>query len=233
MWLDDLKPGDSWTGVWSTLSHCAKCHALTYSSPCPLCGNKIDSSPQRVVISGVERRIVSHATQGAIAWSTYVLMQLMQREWERPLAERDFFGSMPAEKRPSQRFAIVLLFWTLFEGLIDKFMDTGLADLPDGVRNDLLRRFSTIGSRLDRLYRLIWSTTFWDDLRNLGFGTEADHLKNVQEWRNAFVHGNPESIDDGLVQATVEHLQTVQQGWIAVYNLRCTRKTKWISASDR
>jgi hypothetical protein len=169
-----------------------------------------------------------HVTQGAIAWSTYVLLQLMQREWERPLVERDFFGSMPAEKRPSQRLAIVILFWTLFEGLMDKFMDAGLADLPDGVREDLLRRYGTIGSRLDRLYRLTWSTTFWEDLRNLGFGTEAGHLKNVQKRRNDFVHGNPESIDDGLVQVTVEHLQTVQQGWIAVYNLRCTRRSRKI-----
>jgi hypothetical protein len=140
----------------------------------------------------------------------------------------DFFGSMPAEKRPSQRLAIVILFWTPFEGLMDKFMDAGLADLPDGVREDLLRRYGTIGSQLDRLYRLTWSTTFWEDLRNLGFGTEADHLKNVQKRRNDFVHNNPESIGDRLVQVTVEHLQTVQQGWIAVYNLRCTRRSRKI-----
>jgi hypothetical protein len=228
MWLDDLKPGDSWVGVWSALSHCDKCHALMHSSPCPMCGDSIDSSPQRVVINGVER-IVPHVTQGAIAWSTYVLLQLMQREWERPLAERVFFGSTPPEKRPSQRLAIVILFWTLFEGLMDKFMDAGLADLPDGVRKDLLRRYGTIGSRLDRLYRLIWSTTLWDDLHTLGFGKEARHLANVQERRNDFVHGNPESIDDDLVQATVENLQTVQQGWIAVYNMRCTWKSKKIS----
>ncbi len=227
MWLDDLKPGDSWMGVWYAVSHCDKCHALMRSGPCPVCGDTIDSSPQRVVINGVERTM-PHVTQGAIAWSTYVLLQLMQREWERPLVERDFFGSMPAEKRPSQRLAIVILFWTLFEGLMDKFIDAGLADLPDGVREDLLRRYGTIGSRLDRLYRLTWSTTFWEDLRNLGFGTEADHLKNVQKRRNDFVHGNPESIDDGLVQVTVEHLQTVQQGWIAVYNLRCTRRSRKI-----
>lgn len=227
MWLDDLKPGDSWMGVWYAVSYCDKCHALMGSGPCPVCGQRIDSSPQRVVVNGVERTM-PQATQGAIAWSTYVLLQLMQREWERPLMERDFFGSMPAEKRPSQRLAIVVLFWTLFEGLMDKFMDAGLADLPDGVREDLLRRYGTIGSRLDRLYRLMWSTTFWEDLRNLGFGTEADHLKNVQKRRNDFVHGNPESIDDGLVQVTVEHLQTVQQGWIAVYNLRCTRRSRKI-----
>jgi hypothetical protein len=227
MWLDDLKPGDSWLGVWSGLSHCDKCHALIHSSPCPVCGDTIDSSPQHVVINGVERTM-PHVTQGAIAWSAYVLLQLMQREWERPLVGRDFFGSMPTEKRPSQRLAIVILFWTLFEGLMDKFMDAGLANLPDGVREDLLRRYGTIGSRLDRLYRLMWSTTFWEDLRNLGFGTEADHLKNVQKRRNDFVHGNPESIDDGLVQVTVEHLQTVQQGWIAVYNLRCTRTSRKI-----
>ena len=171
-------------GVWYAVSRCDKCQALMRSGPCPVCGDLIDSSPHLVLVNGVERGAMPHVTQGAIAWSTYVLLQLMQREWERPLVERDFFGSMPAEKRPSQRLAIVILFWTLFEGLMDKFMDAGLADLPDGVREDLLRRYGTIGSRLDRLYRLMWSTTFWEDLRNLGFGTEADHLKNVQMRRN-------------------------------------------------
>jgi len=227
MWLDDLKTGDSWMGVWYALSHCGMCHALMRSGPCPVCGDLIDSSPRRVVVDGVER-LITFATQGAIAWSTYVLLRLMQREWERPLAGQDWFGSVPPEKHPSQRLAIVILFWTLFEGLMDRFMDAGLADLPEAIRKDLLRRYGTIGSRLDRLYRLMWSTTFWDDLRDLGFGSEADHLKNVQERRNDFVHGNPEAIDDGLVLATVERLQTVQQGWIAVYNLRCTLKSKKI-----
>jgi hypothetical protein len=156
----------------------------------------------------------------------------MQREWERPLLEKDWFASRPAEKCPSQRLALVILFWTLFEGLMDRFMDAGLADLPEGVRKDLLGRYGTIGSRLDRLYRVTWSTTFWDDLRALGFGSEADHLMNVQDRRNDFVHGNLEAIDDALVFATVEHLQTVQLGWIAVYNLRCTRKTNRIPVWD-
>jgi hypothetical protein len=66
MWLNDLKPDDSWMGVWSAVSHCDKCHALMRSSPCPVCGDTIDSSPKRVVINGVERTM-PHLTQGAIA----------------------------------------------------------------------------------------------------------------------------------------------------------------------
>jgi len=63
---------------------------------------------------------------------------------------------------------------------------------------------------------------FWKDLTAAGFGEAARLLKIVQERRNAFVHGDPEAIDDQLVEATVARLLDIQLGWVAVFNRRCT-----------
>jgi hypothetical protein len=43
---------------------------------------------------------------------------------------------------------IVILFWTLFESLMDRFYEAALADLPGELGPELLSRFASIGSRL-------------------------------------------------------------------------------------
>jgi hypothetical protein len=63
-------------------------------------------------IDGVVRETPQFITQGAISWSTNVLLQLMKREWERPGIELEYFSHRPPSKQPSQRMIIVILFWT-------------------------------------------------------------------------------------------------------------------------
>jgi len=164
------------------------------------------------------------ATQGAIPWSTFVLLQQIRLESERP--------TLPVEgllRRPAQRLAIVILFWTLFEILIDGFYRAAFADLPGELSEELLQRFPGVGGRLDRLYRRTWGTTFWKDLEDEGFAEDAAHLRELQARRNAFVHGDPEAIDDGLVEATLARLESVQRGWICLFNKRCTGRTKRVA----
>jgi len=206
----------TWAGGLVRLTHCGECNALyDLRDPCPVCGHVIDLSPQRVKIDDVEVMLPA-TTQGAIPWSAHVLLNQMRMEWRRPLLEQgNAFGS-------SQRLVIVVLFWSLFEVLTDRFYEAALADLPGLLDKELLNRFSSIGSRLDRLHRAVWGTTFWDDLVTAGYPEAATHLKLVQERRNAFVHGDPEAINDALVDATMEHLLEVQLGWVAVFNKRCT-----------
>jgi hypothetical protein len=150
----------------------------------------------------------------------------MQREWERPIAPDESFSHAPPEKRPSQKMIIVILFWTLFEHIMDRFFAVATNTLPQGVRNDLLRRYSGIGSRLDRLYRMLFDTTFQQDLSALGYSDVYSHLLRVQEKRNEFVHGQAEAIDDGLVNDTVAKLHEVQAAWVALFNQRCTGDPK-------
>jgi hypothetical protein len=173
-------------------------------------------------VDGQERRTPQIALQGALSWTTHSLLVLMKREWDRPLLELD--QGLAAGAQPSQRMLIVILFWTLFEHHMDRFFDAALGALPPSIRMDLLRRYATIGSRMDRLYKLAFDTTLEKDLADLGYGRVYDHLLKVQSKRNKFVHGDSEAIDDALVRETVENLPDVQAAWVALFNLRCTGK---------
>lgn len=216
---------------WHGLIHCPECNALHGEANCPVCGHAFDNRPQIIVVDGVEH-LVPQATQGAIPWSTFLILERIKIEGEKsPIAASDRPG------RFSHRFAVVLLFWTLFEVLIDGFYRAALADLPGQLDEELLARFPGIGGRMDRLYRRIWQTSFWADLEAEGFGEEAILLRRMQKARNAFVHGDPEAIGDDLVDATLAHLENVQKAWIILFNKRCTgrrqRVSIWQSAQER
>lgn len=221
MWADEKTA--SWWGPWYGLSHCGKCHTLITGVACPKCRTEFTPTDwQNVSVDGVAKRVPQYATEGTISWTTYVLLDLMRREWQRPIAETESSHRLP-EKQPSQRMIIVILFWTLFEHLMDRFFAAATCSLPSGM-SDLLRRYAGIGSRMDRLYRMLFDTTLQRDLVSVGHGSVYEHLVKVRDKRNRFVHGESEVIDDGLVYETVEKLHDVQAAWIAVYNLRCTGK---------
>lgn len=79
-----------------------------------------------------------------------------------------------------------------------------MADYLEQARNDLLRRYGQIGSRLDRLYYIVFDTTFWAALETQGDEQVSAYLRKSQRARNAFVHGTPEAIDDKPIRQTVE-----------------------------
>ena len=228
MWVEDLEPGQPWTGVWHNLISCGNCRSLFCAGPgalCHVCGwdCRERQEMQVHILKSGEAVAVPPIMMGAIDWTTFVLLGLMQREWERPQSPGDRFDSLPPEKRPAQRLAIVLLFWSLFEHLMERFFEDTTRELPIGVRGDLLKRYSSIGSRLDRLYRVLFAVSFHDDLTRLGYADVSAHLMHVHGRRNQFVHGDPESIDDAVVHAAVKQLPRVHEAWIALYNARCTR----------
>jgi hypothetical protein len=208
---------------WHGLIQCSECNALHESMKCPLCGHALDLTPYRVAIDGLEH-LVQPATQGAIPWSTFAILRQIELERERPL-----FTTETTERKPAQRLVVVILFWTLFEILMEGFFRAAFADLPGELADELLQRFPSIGGRLDRLYRRTWGVTFWADLETEGFADDAAHLRLVQERRNAFIHGDPEAIDDALVLATLARLDSVQRGWIRLFNKRCIGRRKRIA----
>lgn len=159
----------------------------------------------------------TYISQGAIPSSIATLLSLIRNEYERPLTVS--LGGVLAPK--AERLVIVILFWTLFETLIERFYLAALADLPPGLADELLKRNNSISARLERLYKARWGLTFWADLEDLGFGDAATHLRTIQRARNAFVHGDPEAIDDALVETTIAKLRSSQLGFISVFNRRC------------
>lgn len=200
------------------LVHCPACNGLFDPKDllsCPVCGHELDRSPKWVEIDGVEHKLPP-VMQGAIPYPTWTLLDHIRLEWERPVsATRSGRVSAP-------RLVIVILFWTLFEVLMERFYGAAFADLPGDLRTELLQRNANMGARLDRLYKRRWGVTFWDDLSAEGYAEAAAHLKRVQARRNAFVHGDPAAIDDDLVASTVAQLEAVQLGWVALFNKRCT-----------
>lgn len=202
-WKDGLVP----------MVHCPECHALyrDVHRPCPVCQCQM----QPDAVPALKGRVVAprYTLPGAAPYTIFVLLDLMRNEWERPLA--DSAGTGPV----SQRLVIVILFWTTFEVLMERFFEAAFADDPDSKE---LRRTPNIGQRLDRVYRDRWGKTFWEDLADTGYPEAARHLQTVQHRRNAFIHGNAEAIDDALVASTIASLLDVQLAWIALFNKRCT-----------
>lgn len=98
-----------------------------------------------------------------------------------------------------------------------------MQSLPTSVSEDLLKRYSSVGSRMDRLYKIIFDSTLHKDLATLGFEQLSKHLLEVQKRRNLFIHGEPEAINEELVEDTLNNLHVLQRAWISLYNLRCTK----------
>jgi hypothetical protein len=213
-----------WWNAWNKLIRCAKCRALIdASNPCFVCGSDYSNLPDLEITVQGKTLKVPQSLQGAIDWSEYVLLKLLHREWVRPMGIPDPFDGMPDPARPSQRLAIVLLFWTYFEALMQRLYESGMENLPAPIREDILKRYNFIGARMQRLHHLLFNCTFAEDLSRLGYSTVAEHLAQLQKVRNDFVHGKSSSITDDIVAQTVEFFPAFQRGWVCVFNARCTK----------
>jgi hypothetical protein len=222
MWYDGL-PGNSWTSLWSGYVRCgADCHGIrTINAPCPACGSgPFDTSPETIIVDGREITIPAAFMGAEGRYEDYVYLQMLQREWERPVAEFQTFAHFADAQRPSAQAALVLLFWGYFETRIERLHRAAMRKLPQHVLDDQLRRYSGIGSRLYDLYKIFYGTTYFDDLRAQGFTAVADLLNDIHQRRNEFSHGTPQAINDAAVKALVEKLKAEHEGWIAVFNSR-------------
>ena len=85
-------------------------------------------------------------------YEDWVYLKMLEREWLRPITDADRFLSISERCRPSPRAIVILVFWTYFETRIERLFRETMAALPEAVTEDLLRRYSSIGSRLDRVY---------------------------------------------------------------------------------
>lgn len=223
--MSDARAIDDWNwwwGAWRDRIRCGNCRALMdLKSPCPICSADYSKpGPDDFIVrDGI--KVPSQILPGALDWSPYVMLQIMHRDWLRPVGAVDN-EALPERTSPSRRVVVVLIFWTYFETLMSWYYETATSNLPISVASDLLSRYGTIGSRLDRLHRILFDTRYGDDLDKLGCSKIRAHLENLQTQRNAFVHGNPEAINDALVDETARLLPEFHAAWIRSFNLRCT-----------
>jgi hypothetical protein len=213
-----------WWGVWRDRIRCGSCRALMdHKAPCPICSADYRNLPPLEMVIDGRTVMVHQGVPGALDWSPYAMLQLMHRDWLRPLSG-DGHLSLPEGHRTSPRVLVVLIFWTYFETLMGWFYETAMSDLPPSVAADLLGRYNSIGSRLDRLHRILFKNRYVDDLDQLGYTSVRQHLEKIQQQRNSFVHGSPEAISDQLVNETVMAMPSFQQAWIESFNLRCAKR---------
>ena len=223
MWFEELPADTSWTSLWSGYIRCGACSGIrTFKDPCPACGANLPKAEEQVITLDDGREIsVSPAYAGAeTRYEDYVYLQLLEREWKRMIRDSASKDRMPFAEQVSTGAPIVLLFWTYFETRIEKLLRDGLRHVPPRFLEDALKRYSFIGVRLTTFYRIAFDSTYASDLNSLGYSDVSGHLSKVQDQRNAFVHGSPQSIDDSLATSVVEMLKREHEAWIAVYNHR-------------
>ena len=142
----------------------------TVEGKCPACGEPMPILEWTSVQmpDGTEYKVPPALVGGEGRYEDWVYLQMLEREWLRPITDADHFHSIAEGSRPSPRAIVVLVFWAYFETRIKRLIRETTMSLPKTVTKDLLQRYSSIGARLDRLYRVLFSTTYWTDLDDLG-----------------------------------------------------------------
>jgi len=225
MWYEDLPPDSSWTSLWSGYIRCGSCSGIrTFNDPCLACGADLPREEHTVRLDDGRELPIRPAYAGAeTRYEDYVYLQLMEREWDRMSRDSSPQDRLRHTEQISTGASVVLLFWTYFETRLEHLLRDGLRHVPPSFLEDALNRYSTVGARLDRFYKIAFDSTYHSDLKFLGYSDVSVHLKEVQRQRNAFIHGSPQSIDDSLATAVVEMLKQEHEAWIAVYNDRVPR----------
>jgi hypothetical protein len=177
-----------------TISHglCGRCHGIrVHPGPCGVCGDApYDLTPQLMRDDKGREFMMSPALMGAEGrYEDWVYLKMIEREWKRPTLEEDRFPGAFGIAEPSPRASIVILFWSYFETRIERLLRAGLREAPPRMLEDLLRRYSPIGARLNDFYRVAFDSSYKKDLEDIGRSDVWDHLALVQERRNSFAHG--------------------------------------------
>lgn len=227
MWYEQLPRDKTWSGLWSGYTICGRCRGIRgVSGDCSVCGDPpYDMSPQVMRDDKGREFVVMPAVPGAEGrYEDWVYLRMMEREWKRPLLEDEDVPGSLAGAQPSPRASIVILFWSYFETRIERLLRAGLCEIPNRILDDMLRRYSSIGARLNDLYSVAFDSTYRKDLEDVGSAAVWPHLAKVQERRNQFAHGQPSAIDDGLVNEVVAMMKAEHEAWIAVFNKRAARR---------
>lgn len=180
MWFDDLPPDASWATLWKGYIRCGHCSGIrTKQGVCPACQSPVpQNEPLTVRLpDGTKEQVSSLFMGGEGRYEDWVYLMMLEREWTRPLTEADRFLSITESKRPAARAVVVLVFWSYFETRIERLLREGMNRIPERMREDLLRRYSSVGSRLDRLYRVLCNILVGS--QGLGFRADFDLIAAV------------------------------------------------------
>ena len=182
MWVDDLPPDSSWTVLWSGYIRCGNCSGIrTFDDPCPACGADLPKEEYTLLVDNGQEISIPRAYMGAeTRYEDYVYLQLMEREWERMTRDSASQNRLPHTEQVSTGASLVLLFWTYFETRVEHLLRDRLQHVPPSFLEDALSRYSSIGARLERFYRIAFDSTYHSDLMSLGYSDVSAHLARIQ-----------------------------------------------------
>jgi len=219
MWTDNIPPGKNWTYLWHDRVLCS-CGAIRNITSCPVCNNKIDSCAS--IINSKDssgKPITTYTYQGAEGrYEDYIYLRMIEHEWKRP-EDSDEIESIFIDGI-SDKASIVLLFWSYFETRIERLLRLGLRGNKPNIIEDILDKYSSISSRIEKLYKVVFNSTYASDLKSIGQREIWKHLCRVRNSRNKFIHGNPKAINNDLVLEIIKNLKEEHDSWIDVYNKR-------------
>lgn len=225
-WFEALPPGRAWATLWSGYIRCSCGGIQPFGKTCPACdGTSPGLEFGTFDDDGAEHKYPQTFMGAEGRYEDWVYLQMLEREWSRPVTDADRFLDIGQANRPSPKAVVVLVFWTYFETRIERLLVEAMRSLPESVSKDLLRRYSPISARLEKLYKVLFGTTYWVELKDIGFAHVAELLRRVHESRNRFAHGHPEAIDDALVSDLVAGLKDEHESWIRAFN-RAVRRTR-------
>lgn len=218
MWFDSVAPNKGWSSLWHQLALCS-CGAIRVGDTCSVCHAKPNHQFIEFVDENGQKRSVPPTEMGAEGrYEDWLYLDIIQREWFRPVSAN--VEGMLKHNRIPERASVVLLFWTYFESRVERILRLGMKEMAEPLREDILTRYSSVGARMDRLYRLVFGTTYFEDLRAVNAEPTISLLAEVQKQRNQFAHGHPSAISDALAEKVVASLKEEHFAWIAVFNRR-------------
>ncbi|HUZ60315.1 MAG TPA: hypothetical protein VMU83_16205 [Hanamia sp.] len=228
-WFEDLTGEQSWTCLWYDYIICGQCGGIRKAEGrCPVCNCKMPGH-QSIKLKdkyGQEFEIPMNTMMGAEGrYEDYVYLNMLEQEWRRPVSKYDAMPFMSQDKKPAAKAIIVLVFWTYFETRIERLLASAMRNLPDSIRQNLFKRYQSISTRTNELYKVLFgkANSYFLDLENLGHENISKLLQRIQNRRNDFMHGKPEAIDDVLIEDIVKSLKEEHESWIKVFNLRALK----------
>lgn len=218
MWFDGIPPNKGWSTLWHHLTLCS-CGAIKTNETCSVCRVRPVYQPIEYVDEAGQKLHIPRAEMGAEGrCEDWLYLDIIQREWLRPAGANT--EGMLKHNQISERAPVVLLFWTYFESRIERLVRLGMKQLREPLREDILTRYSSVGARMDRLYKLVFGTTYFEDLRAVNAEPIVTLLAEIQKRRNEFAHGHPAAISDELAEQVVSNLRDEHFAWISVFNRR-------------
>ena len=133
-WFESLQENYRWSSLWYGLVRCG-CGAIRTPEICKVCNTVIPFDPLPVELKTGGYEWIPQAMMGAEErYEDYLYLELIEREWMRPAATPA--AGLPSRVSMSERASVVMLFWTYFEGRIERLVRLGLVTVPPALREE-------------------------------------------------------------------------------------------------